>query len=70
MWFAGLPPEDALANEVFELWQVEQSPVVGCAGSCAAVGRVTMVTPTKLLPVSWQVVQPLVMPVWFIVNTV
>ncbi len=30
------------------------------------VGRVTIVTPKKLLPVSWQVAQPAVIPVWFI----
>ena len=55
MWFAGLPPPTPLANDVVDVWQLPQSPVGGCAGSCAAVGRVTIVTPKKLLPVSWQV---------------
>ena len=44
-----------VVNDVVELWQVPQSPVGGWFGSCAAVGRVTIVTPVKLLPVSWQV---------------
>jgi hypothetical protein len=47
-------------------WHVMQSPLGGCFGSCVAVGRVTIVTPKKLLPVSWQVTQPLVIPAWFI----
>ncbi len=46
-----------VVNDVVELWQLAHSPVVGCTGSCAAVGRVTIVTPAKLLPVSWQVAQ-------------
>ena len=37
------------------MWQVPQSPEGGWLGSFAAVGRVTIVTPKKLLPVSWQV---------------
>ena len=49
-----------------ELWPVEHSPVLGWLGSCDAVGRVTMVTPKNVLPVSWQAAHPLVMPVWFI----
>ena len=59
---AGLPAVMPVVKATVELWQLEQSPVVGCAGSCAAVGRVTIVTPAKLLPVSWQVAQPLAMP--------
>ena len=55
MWLAGLPPVTPVVNDVVELWQVAHSPVVGWFGSCAAVGRVTIVTPKKLLPVSWQV---------------
>ena len=62
MWFEGLPPVTPVVNAMVELWQLEHSPVVGCTASCAAVGRVTIVTPAKLLPVSWQVAQPLVMP--------
>ena len=54
-------------NEVVELWQVPHSPVVGWLGSWAAVGRVTMVTPKKLLPVSWQVAQGVPLTAaWFI----
>ena len=29
MWFAGLPPVTPLLNDVVDVWQVEQSPVVG-----------------------------------------
>ena len=63
-----MPPVTPLANDVVELWQVEQSPVVGCSASCAAVGRVTIVTPAKLLPVSWQVAHPEVIPAWLIAH--
>jgi len=38
-------PVTPVVNDVVELWQVLQSPVVGCAGSAAGVGRVTIVTP-------------------------
>ena len=56
-----------MVNDVVELWQVPHSPVVGCAASCAAVGRVTMVTPYQLLPVSWQVAHVVaVTGAWFI----
>lgn len=37
------------------MWQVPQSPEEGWLGSFAGVGRVTIVTPKKLFPVSWQV---------------
>ena len=43
-WFAGLPVTPVV-NDVVELWHPLQSPVVGCAGSIAGVGRVTIVTP-------------------------
>ena len=43
-------------------WQLSQ-PAVN--GMCPADG-VTIVTPKKLLPVAWQVAQPLLIPVWFI----
>jgi hypothetical protein len=66
MWLAGLPAVMPVVKATVELWQLEQSPVVGCAESCTAVGRVTIVTPAKLLPASWQVAQPVVMPAWFI----
>ena len=51
MWFAGFPVTPVV-NDTVELWQPLQSPVVGCAGSIAGVGRVTIVTPVKLFPVS------------------
>jgi hypothetical protein len=51
MWFAGFPVTPVV-KEVVELWQPLQSPEVGCAGSIAGVGRVTIVTPVKLFPVS------------------
>jgi len=53
-WFAGIAVMPA-ANDVVELWQAAQSPLSGCAGSFAGVGRVTIVTPNHVLPVSWQV---------------
>jgi hypothetical protein len=56
-----------VVNDVVEVWQVAQSPVVGWFGFCAAVGRVTIVTPNQLLPVSWQVAQLVaVTGAWFI----
>ena len=54
MWFVGLVVIPA-ENDVVELWQPPHSPVVGWFGSCAGVGRVTMVTPYQVLPASWQV---------------
>ena len=51
MWFAGklvIP----IVNDTVDVWQVAQSPVFGWIASCAGVGRVTMVTPVKLFPVS------------------
>ena len=63
MWFAGLPPLTPVVNDVVELWQPLQSPVGGWFGSAAAVGRVTIVTPVKLFPVSWQLAHPDVIPV-------
>ena len=52
-----------MLNDVVEVWQPLQSPLTGWFGSAAGVGRVTIVTPVKLLPVSWQVAHPLVIPV-------
>ena len=66
MWFEGLPPVMPVANVTVELWQLEHSPVIGCNGFCAAVGRVTIVTPAKFLPASWQAAHPAVIPEWFI----
>ena len=66
MWLAGIVVMPA-ENDVVELWQLAHSPVCGWFASCASVGRVTMVTPKKVLPASWQVAQ--VMPAtgaWFI----
>ncbi len=51
-WLAGLPPVTPVVNDVVELWQLEHSPLGGWLGSCAVVGRVTIVTPVKLLPSS------------------
>ena len=60
-------PATPVVNDAVEVWQVPQSPVVGCAASCAAVGRVTIVTPNQLLPVSWQVAHVVAATgVWFI----
>jgi hypothetical protein len=62
MWFAGLGI--SAVNEVVELWQRLQSPLVGCG----ARGRVTIVTPKNVLPASWQVAQGmLVTAAWFMV---
>ena len=58
-WFITVPAK--LVNFV-TAWQVSQAAVVGMW----VAGGVTMVTPAKLLPVAWQVAQPLVMPAWFI----
>ena len=54
MWFAGCAVTPA-ENETVDVWQPPHSPVSGWFGSCDAVGRVTIVTPVKLFPVSWQV---------------
>ena len=56
---------EAPLKVVVELWQVEQSSdVVKCVvgASCLRTG----VTPAKLMPSPWQLVQLLVMPTWFI----
>ena len=47
MWLAGF---DGVAKVVV-VWHCEQSPV---GGWVAVTGRVTMVTPKKLFPFSWQ----------------
>ena len=52
MWLLGLPPLTPVVNDVVDVWHVEHSPEGGWPGSCAAVGRVTMVTPKNVLPVS------------------
>ena len=54
-----------LLNEIVDRWQLPQSPVVGCS----AGGRVTIVTPTKDMPASWQLAQGIggVTAGWFIV---
>ena len=54
MWFAGIVVTP-LENEVVELWQLPHSPDSGWFGSCAGVGRVTIVTPKNVLPASWHV---------------
>ena len=63
MWLAGFA---ATAANVVVVWQPPQSPVGGWFGSFAAEGRATIVTPKKVLPVSWQVAHPSLMPAWFI----
>ena len=65
-WFAGIVVIPAV-NDVVELWQAPQSPVSGCEASCAGVGRVTIVTPNQVFPVSWHVAHgvPATGP-WFI----
>ena len=48
-----------------DLWQLAQSAVVGMCPAPWGFG----VTPAKAVPVAlaaWQVVQPLLMPLWFI----
>ena len=61
-WFIAVPAK--LVKALAE-WQVSQAALVGMC----VTGGVTTVAPAKLLPVAWQVAQPLVMPVWFIVYT-
>ena len=60
-WLVGMCPTawvvTPVPNEVVDVWQLLQSPDVGCLESWAGVGLVTMLTPMKLLPVSWQVAQ-------------
>ena len=66
MWFAGTPVIPVV-NDVVDVWHVPHSPVSGWLRSCAAVGRVTIVTPNQLLPVSWQVAHVVaVTGAWFI----
>jgi hypothetical protein len=43
-------------------WHVSHAPDVGRW----LLGLVFTVTPAKVLPVSWQVAQPLAIPLWFI----
>jgi hypothetical protein len=60
VWFIAVP-----AKLVVDLWQVAQSAVVGMCPLPCGLG----VTPVKAVPVAlaaWQVVQPLLMPLWFI----
>ncbi len=60
MWFICVP-----AKLVVDLWQVTQSAVVGMWPVPCGFG----VTPVKAIPVglaAWHVVQPEVIPVWFI----
>jgi hypothetical protein len=53
-------------KDVVLRWQLSQGALVG---TCVAVLGLVLrfVTPVKLLPVSWQVAQPLLIPAWFIV---
>ena len=52
-----------MLNDVVDVWHPLQSPLTGWFGSAAGVGRVTIVTPKKLFPVSWHVAHPLLIPV-------
>ena len=59
-WFIAVP-----AKLEVDLWQLAQSAVVGMCPVPCGFG----VTPVKAVPVvlaAWHVVQPLVMPLWFI----
>ena len=59
-WFIAVP-----AKLETDLWQLAQSAVVGTCPAPCGFG----VTPVKAVPVTaaaWQVVQPFVMPLWFI----
>ena len=58
-WFIVVP---AKLVEVAAAWQLSHVAGVGMW----LPGLVFTVTPVKVLPVSWQVAQPLVMPAWFI----
>ena len=63
-WLAGNVAKARL-KVVVELWQLMQSSaVVTCVvgASCLRTG----VTPEKLMPSLWQLMQLLVMPTWFI----
>ena len=60
VWFIFVP---AKLVKLPTAWQLSQVAVVGMwlAGLVLRLD-----TPVKLLPVSWQVAQPLLMPAWFI----
>jgi hypothetical protein len=60
LWFIAVP-----AKLVVDLWQVAQSAVVGMCPLPCGFG-VTPVNATPVALAAWQVVQPLVMPLWFI----
>ena len=60
VWFIAVP--EKLVKFVGE-WHVSQVAVVG---TWFAGFVLRFVTPVKLLPVSWQVAQPLVIPAWTI----
>ena len=59
MWFIRVPEN---VENLLAAWQVSQDIVVGRWLD----NLVTRATPVKLFPVSWQVAQPLTIPVWFI----
>jgi len=60
VWFITVP-----AKLVVDWWQVAQSAVVGMCPVPCGFG-VTPVKAVPLAPAAWQVVQPAVIPVWFI----
>ena len=61
LWFIGVPGPKA----VVELWQVAQSVLVGMWPAPCGLG-VTPTNTTPLVPTAWQVLHPLLIPVWFI----
>jgi hypothetical protein len=63
MWPAGMAT--APLNDAVLVWQVSHAAVVGMwfADLVTSFGLMTVL---KLLPVSWHVAQPLLMPAWFI----
>ena len=61
VWFIAVPGP----NAVVEVWQLEQSALVGMWPAPRGTG----VTPRNAVPVTaaaWQLVHPAVMPVWLI----
>jgi hypothetical protein len=52
------------AKLVIDLWQVSQVVIV--VGTWLLGLTTTVLVTAKLVPLAWQVVQPVVIPVWFI----
>mgnify|MGYP007034183953 CR=1 FL=1 len=61
LWTIAVPGPKMLVD----LWQLAQSALVGmCPAPCAS--GVTPKNAVPVLPTAWQVLQPLVRPLWFI----